>query len=205
MTTPQPLAAIPFGQMLDLIGAKTPAPGGGAVACAAGAMAAALARMVVAYSLGKKSLAQHQDQLQRADAQLGRAREILLELAEEDARAYTMVNELMKLKPEDERRIREWLPAIRTSTQIPLAAIAACVDLLRLMASLAPITNTMLHSDLGIAAVLADAAARSSWWNVKVNAASLPPEERGRSMTQAEGMLASARELRESVERACGG
>ena len=57
------LSSLRFAELLDQIGAKTPAPGGGAVACASGALAASLAHMVVAYSLGKKWLAAHQDAL----------------------------------------------------------------------------------------------------------------------------------------------
>ena len=44
-------------QFLDSVAAKTPAPGGGAVASAVGALSAALAGMVVSYSTGKKNLA----------------------------------------------------------------------------------------------------------------------------------------------------
>src|ERR1044071_2665053 len=101
MTT---LAATPFAELLSRIAAKTPPPGGGAVACATGALAAALAGMVVSYSLGKKSLAAHQDELERAAHALENARAVFLELAEEDAGAYGLVNELMKLPETDPRR-----------------------------------------------------------------------------------------------------
>ena len=46
-------------ELLAEIGAKSPTPGGGAVACVTAALAAALGRMVVNYSVGKPSLAEH--------------------------------------------------------------------------------------------------------------------------------------------------
>jgi hypothetical protein len=47
-------------ELLERIGSKTPTPGGGAVASIVTALAASLARMVVAYSHGKKKLAAHE-------------------------------------------------------------------------------------------------------------------------------------------------
>src|SRR5262249_2352333 len=155
------------------IAAKSPTPGGGAVACAVGALAAALAGMVVSYSLGKKSLAAHQGELERAAHSLENARAVLLELAEEEAQADGLVNELMKLPGGGARRKADLPGAIQASIQVPMAAIAAASDLLRLCESLAPITNPQLHSDLGIAAELAASAARASLWNVRVNAGML--------------------------------
>lgn len=196
-------ASLPFATLLDAVAAKTPAPGGGAVACASAALAAALAQMVVNYSINKKSLAEHKPALEAADRALTNARRILLELAEEDARAYGLVNELMKLPDTDARRQREWPAAVAASIQVPMAAIATCADLLRLMADLAPMTNTMLHSDLGIAAVLAEASARASRWNVEVNAASLPEPERQTPLTQADAMLSPLPALCRRIEDAC--
>src|SRR5262245_5876212 len=89
----QPLASYTIADFLEALAARTPTPGGGAVASAVGATAAALARMVVAYSLGKKSLAAHQPALEIAARELDVARALLLRLADEDAAAYALLSE----------------------------------------------------------------------------------------------------------------
>jgi formiminotetrahydrofolate cyclodeaminase len=198
------LSALRFSELLDRIAAKTPSPGGGGVACASAALAAALAQMVVAYSLGKKNLAAHQDELSKANGALNASRAIFLRLADEDGEAYSVVNELMKLPETDPKRAAEYIPAVRASIQIPLATIAACDDLLRLCERLAPISNPFLLSDLAVAAVLAEGAAMASRWNVAVNVAMLPDEsERNRLMAEADRSLADSARRRETVERAC--
>jgi formiminotetrahydrofolate cyclodeaminase len=160
--------------------------------------------MVVSYSRGKKSLAAHQEALDGADHYLTRARAVFLELAEEDAQAYGLVNGLQKLPEGDARRARELPAALQAATQVPMAAIAASADLLRLAESLAPITNPHLHSDLAIAAVLADAAGQSSAWNVRVNAAMLAdPGARSACLKQAEALAEDCATRRAAVERAC--
>jgi formiminotetrahydrofolate cyclodeaminase len=198
------LAEIPLGQLLEQIGAKVPVPGGGVVACSAAAMAAALAQMVVAYSLGKKNLLDHQPRLEGAIKRLENARKLFLQLAEEDAIAYALVNELGKLPESDERRKKEYEPAIKACIQVPQATMAACCDVLRLCEELAPITNRYLHSDLAIAAVLADGACRASIWNVRVNAALLP-DHPGRSdlVEKASKLAEECSKRRETVEKAC--
>ncbi len=193
----------PLSDFLASIASKTPTPGGGAVASAVGALAAALAQMVVSYSVGKKSLAQHEPRLQEATKVLERARGLLLELADEDAAAYGTVNELSKLPESDPRRAA--LPAATAaSVQVPLAVMAACVDLLRLFETLAPITNKQLRSDLAIAAVLADATVRASRWNVAVNVAFLA-DARAVEPTnkEATGLVAESGRLCGVVEKAC--
>jgi formiminotetrahydrofolate cyclodeaminase len=198
------LGSTAFSALLGQIAAKTPAPGGGAVACSTGALAAALAQMVVSYSRGKKSLAQHQTALDAADQYLTRARAVFLELGEEDAQAYGLVNELQKLPEADPRKARELPLALEAATQVPMAAIAAAADLLRLCESLAPITNPYLHSDLAIAAVLADAAGQGSVWNVRVNAAMLSdPEARSAALKQAAVLAGECAARRAAVEKAC--
>jgi methenyltetrahydrofolate cyclohydrolase len=198
------LETCPFADLLGQIASKTPTPGGGAVASSTGALAAALAQMVVAYSLGKKSLAAHQKDLETADRSLRIARHLLMQLAEEDAQAYGLVNELSRLPEHDERRAAELPGAVHASIQVPLSVIAACDDLLRLCERLTSITNRQLHSDLAIAAVLAEAAARASRWNVAVNAGMLKDSAAGeRALADADQALADAAARREAIEAAC--
>jgi formiminotetrahydrofolate cyclodeaminase len=198
------LSEMTFGTLLDAVAAKSPTPGGGAVASAVGALAAALAGMVVSYSVGKKSLAMHEPLLKEAQAELTRARAILLRLADEDAAAYGLVNELQRL-PESDARRREQLPAaLEASVQPPLATIATSVTLLRLFERLATTTNRQLRSDLAIAAVLAEATARASWWNVAVNAGFLPDSARAKAvLEESDRSIRDARAIAARVEGAC--
>lgn len=189
---------------LNGVAAKSPTPGGGAVASTTGATAAALAGMVVAYSLGKKSLAEHQPALEQAAVALVRARAIFLELAEEDAAGYALLNELLKLPENDPRRQNEMAGAVEASLAPPRAAAAAATDLLRLMESLAPITNRLLRSDLAIAGALAEAAARSAWWNIAANITLITDAgEREKVVAEANTLLADAEARRGAIERAC--
>jgi methenyltetrahydrofolate cyclohydrolase len=196
-----------FGEMsvrgfLTALAAKQPTPGGGAVAGVCGAMAAALAQMVVSYSLGKKNLAPHQALLEDAAKRLERARAIMLELADEDAAAYGLVNELSKLPEHDARRAG--LPAAqRTAAQVPLAVTAAAVDALRLMRELCGKSNVHLRSDLAIAGVLAEATASAGAWNVRINVPSLIEQERGPAEREVAHLLSEATRLRQEIERAC--
>lgn len=199
----QPIASITFGALLDNVAAKTPAPGGGAVASAAGALASSLANMVVAYSLGKKNLAEHQPTLERASKMLAKAGEILLQLADEDAAAYALVNELSKLPEDDARRQREYPDAVEAAVNVPRAVVGTCCDVLRLLEQLAPITNKHLRSDLAIAAILAEAAAKSGWWNVAVNLTLIEDETARQVREEMMGMLEEAGARRVRVERAC--
>src|ERR1043165_8530039 len=160
--------------------------------------------MVVAYSLGKKSLAAHETDLQAGSRALERARDIFVGPGEEDAPPSALVNELSRLPDTDPRRAAELPGAIEASIQVPRAAIATCTELLRLCGSLAPITNRHLHSDLAIAAVLAEAAARANLWNIRVNAALLPGIPRREALiAQALAAVEDTARRRATVEAAC--
>lgn len=198
------LTATPLDALLQSLAAKTPTPGGGATACIAGALAAAQAEMVVAYSLGKKNLAEHQPRLEAALAALARARAVLLELAEEDAGAYAEMNELGKLPEADPRRMKGYPGAVERCVQVPAAALAACSNVLRLLDELTGITNRHLRSDLAISAVLAEAAARACDWNVRINlTAAGPVEWAPRVVAETRQELASAAERAARVQQAC--
>lgn len=163
----------PFGELLSAIARKSPAPGGGAVASAAGSLAASLAGMVLAYSQGKKSLAQHADAHEALAARFATASCKLLELADADAEAYSELNALQRLDETDPRRQAELPNAAERCVEVPLDVQRVCVGLLEAFEALAPMANKWLLSDLKIAAILAEATVRASDCNVEVNAPTL--------------------------------
>ncbi|GJQ28776.1 MAG: hypothetical protein HBSAPP03_06600 [Phycisphaerae bacterium] len=194
-------ADLALRDFLAATAAKSPAPGGGAVAAVIGAHAAALARMVVSYSLGKKNLAQHQPALEHAALFLDNARALFLELADRDAAAYARVNELQR-RPEGDPARADLPAALAEAVDIPMITLGACADLLSRLHGLASITNRHLRSDLAIAAVLAEAAARASKWNVAINASFLTDRAASHAvLAQADAILARASAA--EVERAC--
>lgn len=203
-TSHESLADLRFSDLLRAVASKTPSPGGGAVAAAVGALGAALGSMVVAYSVGRKSLAAHTPELESAAIQLTRARELLLLLAEADAAAYSRLNALQKLPENDPKRIAEWSQAVEGALGAPNSMLAACGDLLRLLCKLGPITNPYLKSDLAIAALLTEACARAAAWNVRINLPLVSTDgERMRLDAETDRLVADAVLRAAAIERAC--
>lgn len=197
---------MPFGErtireFLTDLASRTPTPGGGAAAAVCGALGTAQAEMVVAYSIGKKSLAEHEPVLREAQKVLANAREVFLRLADEDAEAYAEVNRLQKLPPETPERARLG-EAIARSMLVPSMALAAAADVLGRLATLPPITNKALHSDLGIAAELVYAAGKASRWNIAACAAMQEDSQAARkTLVEADGVLARCGDWRAAVSR----
>ncbi|MFI4917477.1 MAG: cyclodeaminase/cyclohydrolase family protein [Phycisphaerales bacterium JB060] len=195
VSTNASIGALPFGELLGDIASKSPAPGGGAVASAAGALAASLAGMVLAYSRGRKDLAEHagaHDALAELCSTAGCG---LLELADADAAAYSELNALQRLDENDAHRKAALPEAAQRCVDVPLGVQRVCVGLLEAFEKLAPIANKWLLSDLKIAAILAEAAVRASDCNVEVNAPTL-----GRAVSPEAERDAQASSLR-SIER----
>lgn len=202
-TDAKPITSQSVGAFLDSLAAKVPTPGGGAAAAIAGATAAATAAMVVSYSLGKKSLSECEGINQNAMARLTRARQMFLQLGDEDAAGYGKLNALWKLDKDDPQRIEQWDEAVRGAITPPRAMLAMSLELLRLCELLVKTTNTQLKSDLGVAAVLGQAAARSAAWNVRINIPLMPEDQRDELHSAVDVMLEQAQALCASIESGC--
>ncbi|RNC82590.1 MAG: hypothetical protein ED559_12680 [Phycisphaera sp.] len=199
------LGSLPLNDMLRRLGSKEPVPGGGAAAGVAGALSAALASMVVAYSLGRKSLAEHQEQLSNLDRLLTEVRASLLEFADRDAEAYAGLNELWSLPKDDPKRVEKWDAALDLAITVPTGIMEAGNELLSIYEKLAPICNKNLLSDLAGAASLAEACIKSAGQNVRVNAGML--EDRARRVDILDDLARrreTAAERCASIENACG-
>jgi glutamate formiminotransferase/formiminotetrahydrofolate cyclodeaminase len=191
-------------ELLAEVGAKSPTPGGGAVASVTAALAAALGRMVVNYSVGKPSLAEHDALHQAALEALADHARSALRLAHADSEAYGRLHALGKLDQDDERRTREWPGAVEAAIDAPRQVISECLAMLKLFDRLLGAAIPRLGTDLAVAAVLAEAAARAAAWNVHANLALLSEAGAARQ-TEAETarLLEQVRRLSETIEQRC--
>jgi len=199
------LASLSIDDFLTRLGSKEPVPGGGAAAGVTGAIGAALAQMVVSYSIGRKNLAEHQDALKAIGSALDELLARLTHLADEDATAYAELSALWGLPKDDPKRVKGWNLALDRAIAVPTGIMDAGAKLLELCAQLAPICNKNLLSDLAGASALAEACVRAAGQNVRVNAAMLEDTDASeRLMADLASRRRSAGEKRAEIERACG-
>jgi formiminotetrahydrofolate cyclodeaminase len=181
---------------LDAAAAKQPAPGGGSVTALVGALAATMGEMVLNYSVGKKSLADHDAELQSGLAEFHRARQILLQLMIEDQNAYEEVTALRKLPEKSADRRENYAATLLACIRVPEAMAATGIAILDLCGKLAGKVNHYLLSDLAVSAELAMATVRCGLYNVKVNLKDLQDQkEKERFEKLSAEMMAHATKL----------
>lgn len=190
--------------LLSAVAERAPTPGGGAVASVVAGLSAALGMMVVNYSIGKQSLAEHEGLHEEAMRTLAQLSDGALALAEADAAAYGRLNQLQRLDEHDERRTAEWHDAVIAAIDAPRDVLSACAGIIHILHRLLGRTNRMLASDLAIAAVLAEAGARSAAWNVRINLPLLADEDEAEQIDlQVTRLLSKASRLCEEIEAGC--
>lgn len=158
---------------LESLGSSAPAPGGGAASALAGALAAALAEMVTQLTTGRPKYVAVDERVREVITQLHMARTRLVQLMEDDERAFQTVSAAYKLPKtsDEERSSREEAVqrALGAAMQPPLAVMSTSCDVLALTEEIARIGNGTVVSDAGCAAILGEAAVRSAALNVLAN------------------------------------
>ena len=132
----------PIDQFLKDLASKEPTPGGGAVAGILASLSTALGTMVLKYSSGKKSLAEHAELHADCMSFLEEAKNEAFLLSDADAEAYEIVSALWKLPEDDETRIEEWDDALAHAIKIPLKTMALSERILLTLKTLVGNTNT---------------------------------------------------------------
>jgi glutamate formiminotransferase/formiminotetrahydrofolate cyclodeaminase len=129
--------------------------------------------MVASLSEGRPKYATHADLHARSRATGERLAARLLDLADEDAAAYAVFAAAMKLprETETEQAVRKAAlsSAARAAAEIPLLTVEACLELVAAVESLVGRSNVNASSDLDVAALLGEAAARGAAANVLIN------------------------------------
>jgi len=185
----------PLAGFLDLVASDEPAPGGGAVAAVAVALAARLSGMSARLSAGH--LADANELAERADL----LRRRVAPLAQEDATAYGHVLAAYRTPDDGDPEFRQ--ERIRTAlsgaAEVPLDIADPGAEVAGVAARLAREGNPNLRDDAIAATLLAEAATRAAAALVRINTAAGDisddrPERARRYATRAVG---AAREIAE--------
>jgi len=161
---------------IEQLAAPAATPGGGSAAAAAGAMAAALGSMVAAMSRGKKNYVQHERQLSDAIARLDTLRRELKAAIDADAQAFTAIMQAHRAQREGKGSHEQLHEATRRGIEVPLRVAEQADEIRKIVASLRPITNPNMASDLTTGEALARAAAQGAIANVEINTESFNDE-----------------------------
>lgn len=161
---------------LERLAARVPAPGGGAVAALHAAQSAALLGMVARYSQGPKYAA-HAEVIEAVLVDADELRAKALDLAENDAAAFTAVTEAYALPKESAEqksaRSAAIAAALAEAARPPAAVVGAALRLVELAEDLLPVGNRNVATDIAAAAEAARAAATTARVNVEVNLAAI--------------------------------
>lgn len=160
-------------QFASQLAAKQSVPGGGAAAAYAGVLAAALASMVGNFTTGKQRYAAHEADIQRLLAESERARVRLLQLVDEDARAFQPLAEAYAIPKEDPARAAMLETATEGALEAPLEMMRQTAAVVDILEELQAKGSRLLLSDVGCGAALAAAALRAAALNVFVNTKTL--------------------------------
>ncbi|MDX6355406.1 MAG: methenyltetrahydrofolate cyclohydrolase, partial [Streptomyces sp.] len=129
---------------LERLAAREPAPGGGAAAALHAAQGAALLGMVARYTTGEKYAA-YADEVAAITIESDQLRTRALELAAEDAAAFTAVTDAYRLPrgDEDEKaaRSRAIAAALEGAARPPADVIAVAARVIALAERLLPFGN----------------------------------------------------------------
>lgn len=166
---------------LEELCAKKPVPGGGSVAALVGALSASLTQMTGQFTSGKK----FQDVGEEARELAEKAAALLRELREkidQDVEAYRAVDGALKMPastdPEKAAKKRALEQSLDAASSVPMDTARNLKALLDIIERLSAIANPNLLSDIGVAALLAEASFRGAALNVRINLSMMQDAER---------------------------
>lgn len=198
------LASRSVAEFAAALASDAPAPGGGSAAAASGAMAAGLLAMVVRLTLGKEKYKDAWDELAPLADRLDDARVKLLELIDEDTKAFDGVLAARRLPKETEAEKVARKKAIDEAnvlaTTVPMQTAFFAHEALRAAPVVLEKGNPNAASDAWAGALSAWSAVLAALANVRINLPGVADPDLSRGFREdAEAMEKTAGEALEKT------
>ena len=177
---------------------ESPAPGGGSVSAAVGALGAALGAMVANLSSHKRGWDDRWEVFS-TQAEKGKACYAeLLELVDRDTEAFEGIMAAWKAAPQDRQAAIE--TATRRAIEVPLRVMEVALASMQVAHAMADMGMKASVSDAGVGALCARTAVRGAGLNVRINAKDLKDEAvRADYLRRAEVLEVAAAEAERAI------
>ncbi len=196
-----------LNDFIEIAASKSHTPGGGNVSAVVATLGASMVAMVGNLTLSNKKYAEFKDQAQGCVDRVMGLIDKLKALTIKDMEAfdaYMAVFRMPKETDEEKAARKEAMEkAAKQATLVPLEICQTCLSIVEEAEALSKYGNLMAISDVGVGAMVAEAAMRSCMLSVDINVPSIKDQdfvkdvlaEKARLFTQAEKlkMLAMAR------------
>ena len=173
-------------EFLEKTYGKDPVPGGGSVSALCGALAASLAEMVTALTIGRKKYADVEEEMLKYAPEMEKARKEFLDFIDKDAEAYQLVFDAFKLpkETEEEQKMRneEIQKATLHAALVPLKVAETAVGIMEAIFQIGSKGNRNAVTDACVAMMCARTAALGAILNVRINLSSLTDREKAEEL-----------------------
>lgn len=189
---------------LEVLSSAAPVPGGGGTSAAVGAFASALGMMVANLTVGKKKYADVEEEIKEVRGQLKHLQDKLVELTDEDAkafeplsRAYGLPKDTKEQKAEKERILED---ALYEASVVPMQIMETILQVVHLLDVLGEKGSRIAISDVGVGILFAQAALEGASLNVFINTKLMKDRERAEQMNQrTEAMIEEGSEWKKRI------
>jgi glutamate formiminotransferase/formiminotetrahydrofolate cyclodeaminase len=200
----EPLASMSVRGFVELLGSRTPAPGGGSASALVAAMGAALGAMVGWMTYGKRKFEAKDAVMRRLIPPLDEAMKALLPLVDKDTRAFDQYLAAVSMPKDtaDEKKARHdaMQAGLKSAVQVPLEVMRTADRCWEAMLEMAAHGNPASRSDLEVGAKALEAGIWGAFRNVAINLPGIEDEAfRRATREEAETLAARAATKRDEV------
>lgn len=177
----QPLAALPLGDFIKSVAARTSAPGGGSASAAIAAMGAALGCMVAQLTYGVRKFESVDKEMRTAIPVLYNATYKLIPLIDADTQAFNDYIEAVRLPKttarEEEIRFNAMQNGLKKAIEVPLSTMRIADSAWQMMELVATFGNIASKSDVEVGAKALETGIWGAHKNVLINMEGIKDEE----------------------------
>ncbi len=180
---------------VDVLASDEPTPGGGGASALVAAIGTALGNMVGSLTEGKLQYYEVEDEIEDMIEKADQLEQDLLELMDEDEKAFLPLMEAYKLphntEVEKAKRAAVLIAAKSQACQPPLKIMRKCCEAIDLCGRFAEIGNKNAVSDAGVGVLFCKAALQGASLNVYINTKTLADVEYAKKLNdETDSMIA---------------